>query len=119
MTPFGLKMRELREKRGVNQKEMAKAVGVSAAYLSALEHGHRGAPSWQLLQRIIGYFNVIWDEAEELQKIAEASHTRVVVDTTELSSDATMLANQLAHQIQNLSDTDCRVLISEIKRRTR
>lgn len=119
MTPFGLKMRELRERKGVNQKEMAKGVGVSAAYLSALEHGNRGVPSWQLLQRIIGYFNIIWDEADELERIAKSSHTRVTVDTTGLSPDATILSNLLASEISNLSELDCRVLTSEIRRRSR
>ncbi len=117
MTPFGLKMREMRAQKGVSQKEMAKEIGVSPAYLSALEHGHRGAPSWKILQRIIGYFNVIWDEAEDLQKIALKSHTRVSVDTTELSSEATWLANQLAGQIKNLSPEDCKSLADEIERR--
>ena len=58
---------------------MAEAIGVSPAYLSALEHGRRGTPSWAMVQAIIGYFNVIWDEAEELQRIAVASHPRVVI----------------------------------------
>ena len=84
MTPFGLKMRALRKKKGVNQRDMARQIGVSAAYLSALEHGHRGKPSWQLLQRITGFFNIIWDEEEELHRLAEMSHTRVVVDTENL-----------------------------------
>ena len=59
-------------KKGVTQKQMAKSIGVSAAYLSALEHGHRGIPTWLMLQQIIGYFGVIWDEAEELQDLAPA-----------------------------------------------
>ena len=41
MTPFGQKLRDLRRERNISQKEMAGALGVSAAYLSALEHGHR------------------------------------------------------------------------------
>ena len=56
MTPFGERIRALRIERGVSQKEMAAAIGVSPAYLSALEHGRRGVPSWTLLQKIIGYF---------------------------------------------------------------
>ncbi len=84
MTPLGQKMRELREARGVTLKEMAKALNVSSAYLSALEHGKRGKPTWMLLQRIIHYFNVIWDEAEELQRLAELSDPRVTIDTAGL-----------------------------------
>lgn len=118
MTPFGLKMRELRRKKGVNQKQMAAALGVSAAYLSALEHGHRGTPSWQFLQRVTGYFNVIWDEADELQRLAEASHPRVIVDTENLSASATSLANFLAREIQKLSEEDCKAIRMEIAKRT-
>ena len=32
--------------RGVSQTDMATALGVSSAYLSALEHGRRGRPTW-------------------------------------------------------------------------
>ena len=78
-------MRRLRAERGITQKHMAKAIGISPAYLSALEHGHRGQPSWDLLQRIIGFFNVIWDDAEELQRLAALSHPRVTIDTSGLS----------------------------------
>lgn len=99
MTPFGLRLRQLREERGVSQKEMAAAIRVSAAYLSALEHGRRGQPTWDLLQRIIGYFNIIWDEAEDLQKLAMISHPRVTIDTAGLSPQATELANLLASHI--------------------
>jgi transcriptional regulator with XRE-family HTH domain len=114
MTPFGLKMRELRSVKGVTQKQMASDLDISAAYLSALERGHRGAPSWQFLQRIIGYFNIIWDEAEELQTLAANSHTRVVVDTEELSVNATRLANVLANDISRLSEAQCDELIATI-----
>lgn len=102
MTPFGLKLRELRRAKNVSQKEMAAALGVSAAYLSALEHGRRGIPTWVLVQKMIGYFNIIWDEAEELQRLAETSHPRVVIDTSGLSPAATELANLIAERIGGL-----------------
>ena len=102
MTPLGLKLRELRRRKGVSQKEMAAALGVSAAYLSALEHGRRGVPTWVLLQKIIGYFNVIWDDAEEVLRLAGQSHPRVTIDTSGLSPAATELANLLATRIGTL-----------------
>lgn len=118
MTPFGIKMRELRAKKGITQKQMAEDLKVSAAYLSALERGHRGEPSWQFLQRIIGYFNIIWDEADEFQKLASMSHTRVVVDTENLSMNATRLANILAADISKLSEEECEKLSEEIRKIT-
>lgn len=114
MTPFGQRLRELRRARGVSQKQMAAALGVSPAYLSALEHGHRGAPGWPLVQKVIGYFNVIWDEAEELQRLAALSDPRVVVDTAGLSPRATELANLLASRIGAMSEEELEKLLAAV-----
>ncbi|HLF21448.1 MAG TPA: helix-turn-helix transcriptional regulator [Aestuariivirga sp.] len=102
MTPFGERMRKLRAERGVTLKAMAEAIGVSPAYLSALEHGKRGRPGWHLIQRIIAYFNIIWDEAEEVVRMARISHPRIVIDTSGLDPKATALANRLADEIGRL-----------------
>ncbi len=102
MTPFGARLRALRRERGITLKEMAKGLDVSAAYLSALEHGHRGRPNRAFVHRICAYFNIIWDEAEELQALARVSHPRVTVNTAGLSPEATELANRLAERIEKL-----------------
>ncbi len=104
MTPFGERLRELRAERNMTQKELAKKIGVSAAYLSALEHGKRGTPRWILVQQIIASLNIIWDDADELQGLALRSAPRVTIDTTDLSPRATELANLLASGIEVLSD---------------
>jgi transcriptional regulator with XRE-family HTH domain len=119
MTPLGQKMRELREARGVTLKQMASALNVSSAYLSALEHGKRGKPTWILLQRIIHYFNVIWDEAEELQRLAELSDPKVTIETGGLSPEATELANRLARDISRLSPEDLSALQAELIKRVK
>jgi transcriptional regulator with XRE-family HTH domain len=103
MTPLGEKLREMRGERGITQKEMAQALNISNAYLSALEHGHRGQPSWAMLQRIITYFNVIWDEAETLVSLAELSHPKITIDTGGLSPQATELVNIIARDIKTLT----------------
>ena len=71
MTPFGERLRKLRLEKNVTLKAMAQALGVSSAYLSALEHGKRGRPSWHLVQGVTAYFNIIWDDAEDLAKLAK------------------------------------------------
>ena len=119
MTPLGAKIRELREQRGITLKQMAKALNVSSAYLSALEHGKRGRPTWGMLQKIIHYFNVIWDEAEELQRLAELSDPRVTIDTGGLEPEATELANRLARDIHRLAPEDLSALKSELIKRVR
>jgi len=116
MTPLGEKLRELRRRKGVSQKEMAAAIGVSAAYLSALEHGRRGVPTWVLLQKIIGYFNVIWDDAEEVLRLAGRSRPRVVIDTSGLSPRATEAANLLAERIAQLTEAELEQIIAIVHR---
>ena len=115
MTPFGRRVRQLRAEAKVTQKQMAAELGVSAAYLSALENGNRGAPSWQFVQRIIGYFNIIWDDAEELQKLAVSSHPKVILDTSKLSLEATALANLLARRMGDLDKNDLLALAHDIQ----
>ncbi len=102
MTPFGAKLREMREARGVTLKQMAAALQLSPAYLSALEHGRRGRPNPVLVQQVCAYFNVIWDDSEELARLARLSHPRIVVDTAGLSPNHTLLANLLARRIAGL-----------------
>lgn len=102
MTPFGAAVRKIRKKRGITQKSMAAALGVSPAYLSALESGKRGKPGFDFLQRVAGYLHIIWDEADDLFRIAAISHPRVVVDTSGLPPDYTAFANRLAAEIREL-----------------
>jgi transcriptional regulator with XRE-family HTH domain len=102
MTPFGEKVRALRAERGMSLQAMAEALGVSPAYLSALEHGRRGRPTHALVIAICAKLNIIWDEADELLRLARLSHPRISVDTAGLSPAATELANLLAERIRKL-----------------
>ena len=112
MTPFGQKIRDMRSANNVTLSFMANEIGVSAAYLSALERGRKGRPSWYLIQRIIAFFNIIWDDAEELIQLANLSHPRVSIDTSRSSASATFLANELASEIMNLRQDE----ITEIQK---
>ncbi len=117
MTPFGDKMRRLRTERKVTLRDMAEAIGVSSAYLSALEHGKRGRPGWHLIQRIITYLNIIWDEAEEVVELARISHPKITIDTSGLSPSATELANRLADEIGKLEDHTLAEMIALLERK--
>lgn len=115
MTPFGRKIRQLREQRGITLKQMAADLHLSAAYLSALEHGQRGKPSPGLVMQVLGYLNVIWDEAEEVKSLAELSHPRVTINTAGLSPTATELANRLQRRIETLPEERLQQLLELVK----
>ena len=115
MTPFGQKLRDLRAERGLSLKDMAAGLGVSPAYLSALEHGHRGKPNRRFVHQVCQLFGIIWDNAEALQALANRSHPRVVVDTAGLSPEATELANLLAEKIGDLPEETVERWLGELK----
>jgi transcriptional regulator with XRE-family HTH domain len=117
VTPLGAKLRKLRAERGIALKDMAKALNVSSAYLSALEHGKRGKPTWFMVQRIIAYFNMIWDEAEDIQRLAEISDPKMTIDTAGMAPEATELTNVLGREISRLTPDDMKAVRDEVMRR--
>jgi transcriptional regulator with XRE-family HTH domain len=114
MTPFGARVRELRDKKGIQLQQMAKDLKVSSAYLSALEHGNRGRPGPGLVMQIASYFELIWDEVDELKRLAQLSHPRVPVETGGLTPKATLLANLLARHINELDDATIERMLAEM-----
>ena len=114
MTPFAHEVRRLRAAKGTTLTQMARDLQLSPAYLSAFEHGHRGRPSSALVTQICAYFNIIWDEAEELERLAALSDPRVKVDTSGLSPAATELANRLADGIRDLPEAKLAALLETL-----
>jgi transcriptional regulator with XRE-family HTH domain len=114
VTPFGAQLRALREARGVTLTQLADTIQVSSAYLSALEHGHRGRPSAGLLHQVNEYFGLIWDDADALARLAALSHPRVTIDTAGLTPEATELANRLAERIGRLPPATLRALLDTL-----
>lgn len=112
MTPFGERVRQLRRERGLMLKDMAAHLGVSSAYLSALERGERGKPTFALVQGVLQYFHIIWDEADDLARLADLSDPKVKIDTAGADPRATLLANRLARDIRALSPADLEAMLA-------
>lgn len=102
MTPFGARLRAHRAQRGITQADLAHRLQVSPAYLSALEHGRRGAPSTGLVHQVCAELGLIWDDSEELLTLARLSHPKVTVNTAGLTPEQTALANRIAQTIARL-----------------
>ena len=117
MTPFGAKIRDWRQRRGCTMYQQAEALGVSAAYLSALETGTRGRPSAVLVDQICVWLGLIWDDAEELKRLAVLSHPKPTINARGHSAEAIYMVNFLARNIDRLSAADCRVVTDVIATR--
>lgn len=66
---FGLKLKELRDKKGESVTNVAKAVGVDRTHLSKLENGHE-RPSPQVLNTLISHYSLSREKAIELSNLA-------------------------------------------------
>ena len=117
MTPFGLKIREWRQRKNFTLHQQADVLNVSAAYLSALETGARGRPSAVLVDQICVWLGLIWDEAEELKRLATLSHPKPTINARGHSAEAIYVANFLAQNINLLSAADCRAVSDVIANR--
>jgi transcriptional regulator with XRE-family HTH domain len=114
MTPFGQRLRDLREQHGRALKDMARALKVSSAYLSALEHGHRAQPKPGFVQQVAAYFNLAWEEVDELKALAELSDPKPSIDTRGLSPLATEVANRLRKKIKSLDETALKAILKQL-----
>jgi len=88
LTLFGKLLRKLRIDRDTSQASMAAALGVSPAFLSAVELGKKSAPShW--IGRITEWLDLDQGEKEELEKTWDLTetrnHIRLVIGPSELS----------------------------------
>ena len=102
LSRFGKTVRKLRIDKGVTLKAMAKALGKTSAYLSAVETGRKNAPR-QLVQEIADYFDLAPSEAEDLQRAAEESRTEVTLPMTGFNDAQREVAAAFARQFSSLT----------------
>ncbi len=114
MTPFGQRLRDLRQQHGRALKDMARALKVSSAYLSALEHGHRAQPKPGFVQQVAAYFNLAWEEVDELKALAELSDPKPSIETRGLSPLATEVANRLRKKIKLLDEAALKAILKQL-----
>jgi transcriptional regulator with XRE-family HTH domain len=107
MTPFGKYMRNLRIDSGKLLADVAEYLGVSSAYLSALEHGRKGGPSKDQLERIKEFFGLSAARYRELKVAVENSKGRIIVPRG-VTPTAYETANEFARKLSSLSEEKLR-----------
>lgn len=103
MTPFGRYMRDLRISRGILLKTLAEQLGVTSAYLSALEHGKKGMPNAAFVQKIVSALALDPKASEQLKKVVSDSETEFTIPP-KATPFAFEVANAFARHLPNLSD---------------
>lgn len=101
-TQFGKLVRKLRIDKGVVLGEMAGAIGVSSAYLSAVENGKKNINE-QLIKSVISYFSLDDSLEQELRNAAENSAASFKFDLRQFQDDERTLVSAFARQVADLS----------------
>ena len=107
MTPFGKYMRNLRLDTGKLLGDVADHLGVSSAYLSALEHGKKGSPTKEHLEGIRRFFGLTATKVRELQHAVENSKARITLPK-DATPSAYETANEFARKLSTLSEEKLR-----------
>lgn len=105
LTRFGKQLRTLRIEYDQRLKDMADKLGVTAAYLSAVENGKRKVPdSW--ISTLTNSYGLSNEEACKLQELAyeEEHKTSVKISFENASESEIDLAMSFARRFKNLSD---------------
>ena len=107
MTPFGKFMRNLRLDRGLMLKDSANKLGLTSAYLSALEYGKKGVPGDLLISRIVSEFGLDRKQITQLKGSVRNSTTRFEVPAKSIP-DAFVTANIFARHLSRLTEEQLR-----------
>ena len=102
MTPFGKFSREIRLQRGLKLKDQAEKMGISSAFVSALEHGHRGLPPSGYLNKMESVLNMT--EAESGLMLTASNHSINRVKFWSARPDIYELYYLMVHRSAGLTD---------------
>lgn len=116
-TAFGQKLRDLRVRKNITLSVMAKILGVTTSYLSQIETGKKPPSSAAMVDQICAILGLIWDDAEEMKKLALQSKSRVTIDTTSLGPEATRAANLMVELLPKVEDDEAKLMADWLQSR--
>lgn len=104
LTPLGKLLRKLRIDLGIKLKDMAEGVGVSMAFLSAIELGKRQI-SEDLLNTVQRYFlNKGLDVAKDLRAAVDQSRNNLSIDLSNLGPNERDLLAAFARRFPSMDE---------------
>ena len=116
LTEFGKALRRIRLDSNELLKDMADKLGVSSAYLSAVENGKKKA-TLSMLKQIIEIYNLTTNEEEQLRDAFQRSQDEIRVDTSGMARDRQDLAMVFARKISTIDDESIEEILNILNRR--
>jgi HTH-type transcriptional regulator, competence development regulator len=109
-TPFGEFVRILRIKNHEVMGDLAKVLGVTTPFISAVENGKRNVPAdW--LEKISTHYRLNASEKKELENVIDESQTQYKIQTENASHMQRKVAMQFARSFGDLDDETAREIL--------
>ena len=116
LTSIGRFLRKLRIDNGEILKDMAEALGVSSAFLSAVENGKKKMPEgW--IEKLKAIYSFTAEQAEELQAAVIDTNDAVELNLQNATPGNRALAISFAREFDSLDDETSRKIFEILKRR--
>lgn len=113
MSPFSVVLRNLREARGIRQKDAADLLGYEQSYLSAIETDGKAPPKKDFLEKVIQKYQLNESEQAELKAAFESSK-RVIALPKHPSLDAYYIFNKLEKDFTTLTPQQIQIIKSTL-----
>lgn len=114
-TKFGEYMRILRIKHHEVMGDVAKLLGVSLAFLSAVENGKKNVPS-EWIDKIAAHYRLNESEVRDLLIAVEQSKTQVKIDLKATSGAQRSAALQFARSFEDMDEETARKIMELLER---
>ena len=114
LTEFGKALRKIRIDRQQLLRDMADKLGVSSAYLSAVEPGKRRIPQdW--VSKIASIYSLSCEEQADLQSAADNSVFDVTISLVNASEQKRNAVLSFARALDGLNDEDLKRIMASMK----
>ena len=114
LTEFGKALRKIRVDRQQLLRDMADKLGVSSAYLSAVETGKRRIPQdW--VSKIASIYSLSCEEQADLQSAADNSVFDVTISLVNASEQKRNAVLSFARALDGLNDEDLKRIMASMK----
>ena len=116
LTQFGKELRHIRLDQDEKLKDMAEKLGVTVAYLSAVENGKRNIPNgW--IETIANEYSLDEENVERLEKLAFDGKPEITLNIDKATEGQRNLAYSFARRFKDLSEDDVQSLQKIFDRR--
>ena len=115
LTELGKLLRKIRIDRQELLRDMASTLGVSVAYLSAVETGKRNAPiAW--CNKIIQAYHLNSDEVAQLRTAFDESQDELRISLQQISAQQRSTAISFAKALEGLSDEQLQKIMKVVQK---